>query len=267
MTVNSYLNSVSNAAIVRDLEKESIKRSISTLQTKLAHYFPKQLSNHFIFGSYSRGTILPRGMDAQSDVDYMIVFEDSSRKPQTHLNQLRQFVGKYYSNSEIYQSNPTIVLSLNHIRFELVPATRNFWSGLQIPAKASDYLDWMDTDPTGFNNKLTAANQAYGNQIKPLVRVMKYWNAVNSYPFESYNLEQSIVGHGFGFFGLLSGRQLKDYFFEFVEELEAGWLAPKWKQAAVSRAKQIVAKSKSFEAQGFSSLAEDEIKRLLPPLR
>lgn len=265
MSVNSHLTGLSNVAIVRDHEKESINRSIITLQSRLSNYFPGQLSDHFIFGSYSRGTILPRNMDVRSDVDYMIVFENSSNKPQTYLNQLRRFVVRYYATSEIYQSNPTIVLSLNHIRFELVPAIKSFWSGLQIPAKASDYQDWMDTDPRGFNNTLSTANQTHSNLIKPLVRILKYWNANASYPFESYLLEQKIAETGF-FFRSLIGGQLKDYFNDFVDEVTLDFFAPKWKKDALERLKRIAGEAKRLEEQGFVALAETEIKKLLPML-
>lgn len=263
MTVNSYLSNLFNTAIIRDQEQESIRRSIATLQSRLNRYFGADITQQVVFGSYSRGTILPRSMDENSDVDYMIVFADDSSRPQTYLNRLRRFVDKYYTRSEISQSNPTIVLSLSHIRFELVPAINSCFSGLQIPTKASDYGDWINTDPTYFNQKLINANQLHGNLIKPLVRVVKYWNAKNRYPFESYSLEQGIVQHGFGFIG---GYQMKDYFYEYIEEMEAGFFAPKWKQEAVSRAQQLAAEAKSQERRGYSVSAEAAIKRLLPPL-
>lgn len=266
MTVNSYLTNLAGSAIIRDQEKESIRRSVATLQNRLNQYFGTDIIQQLIFGSYSRVTILPRSMDTNSDVDYMVVFTDSSSRPQTYLNRLRRFVEQYYARSEITQSNPTIVLSLNHIKFELVPAINHWLSGLQIPAKASAYDDWMDTDPTGFNRELSNANQANGNQIKPLVRVMKYWNARSGYPFESYALEQDIVRHSFGFFGLLGGQQLKDYFYDYIDDMSEGLFAPKYKQEAVARARQLVSQAKLEERQDYPVTAEGTIKRLLPPL-
>ena len=263
MTVNSYLTNLANTAIIRDQERESIRLSIETLQSRLAQYFNSDITKQFIFGSYSRGTILPRSMDEKSDVDYMVVFADNSSRPQTYLNRLRRFVEQHYSQSEIFQSNPTIVLSLCHIRFELLPAVNGLLSGLQIPAKASDYEDWISTDPTGFKQELVNANQNYGNQIKPLVRVVKYWNARSGYPFESYSLEQNIVQHGFRFLSLLCGRQLKDYFYDYIEGMDAGLSAPKWKQEAVSRARQLAKKAKSQECQGDTASGEATIKKLL----
>src|SRR5260370_9100413 len=49
------------------------------------------IAQHFRFGSSTRGTILPRSMDEQSDIDYMVVFSDGSATPQTYLNRLKSF--------------------------------------------------------------------------------------------------------------------------------------------------------------------------------
>ncbi|MCU7829585.1 MAG: nucleotidyltransferase domain-containing protein [Candidatus Thiodiazotropha sp. (ex Myrtea sp. 'scaly one' KF741663)] len=267
MSVNSYICGLADMAIIRDQERLSIQRSITALKARLNSYFEDEIKDSIIFGSYSRGTILPRLMDANSDIDYMIVFADSSIRPQTHLDRLRRFVELHYSRSEIYQSHPTIVLSLNHIRFELVPAIHGWLTGINIPAKASDYEDWISTDPNAFNEELITANQSHGNKIKPLIRLMKYWNGINNYPFESYSLEQDIIEHGFGFFGLFGGRQLKDYFFKYIEEgLDLHIFAPKWKKDAVSRAKQLAINAYWQESDGYAEAAERTIYRLLPPI-
>lgn len=267
MTINSYLMGIANSSILRDQVKQDIQRSIATLNTRLQEYFGGDVSRTLVFGSYSRGTILPRSMDPYADVDLMVVFADGSYRPQTYLDKLRRFTEFRYASSEIAQSNPTIVLNLNHIRFELVPATESWLSGLQIPAPASDYRDWIETDPTGFNGELTQTNQSYKNLIKPLIRVMKYWNAKAGYPFESYGLEQAIVGRGFYLIGLWNNNaQLKDYFFDFAEGLSVGWGAPQGKQNAVSRLKEVVAQAKTLEARGSDAAAETVIAKLLPPL-
>lgn len=267
MTINSYLAGIANSAILRDQTKQGIQVSVTTLQSRLQEYFGADISRTVVFGSYSRGTILPRSMDPNADVDLMVVFADGSSRPQTYLDRLRRFAGFRYASSEIAQSSPTIVLTLNHIRFELVPATESWFSGLRIPASASDYRDWIETDPTGFNGELSQTNAAYNNQIKPLVRVMKYWNAKAGYPYESYALEQAIVGRGFYLIGLWNNNpQLKDYFFDFAEGLSASWSASQTKQNAVNRLKEVVSQAKELEACGSMMAAESAIKKLLPPL-
>lgn len=267
MTINAYLTSLASNAIIRDSEKASIQTSISTLQTRLNTYFGKQLSDHFIFGSYRRGTILPRGIDEHSDIDYMVVFSDGDYKPQTYLDKLKRFTDYYYPSSSIRQSNPTIILSLNHIHFELVPAIKDDWyEQLQIPAKASSFNTWIETDPNNFNSELTNTNQNNNNLIKPLIRLVKYWNAQNGYPFESYSLEQKIVNHGFNVFGLLTTKNLWQYFSEFMEELELPWGAATWKAEKLNRVKALISEARLAESLGHIESSKIKIKQLIPPL-
>ncbi len=144
MSVNSYLTNLSSKLIIRDTEKESIKKSYDTLCSRLKSYFGNEITFVKKFGSYQRNTILPRKNDDNSDVDVMVLFRDDSYKPKTYLKKLRNFAEIYYSSSEIYPSHPTVVLELNHIKFELVPSIETvFWSSYnyQIPAKSTDYED------------------------------------------------------------------------------------------------------------------------------
>ncbi len=268
MTVNSYVTNLANSAILRDTEKQSIQRSISTIQSRLNSYFGGEVAKHFLFGSYTRGTILPRSMDQRSDIDYMVVFNDSNFQPQTYLNKLNRFVNTYYSSSEISQSNPTIVLSLNHIKFELVPAISTWLSGLKIPAKASAFDSWIETDPNDFNQTLVAANQANSNMIKPMVRLVKYWNAKNNYVFESYELEKMLTEKSYWHIGGLlgSGGQFKDYFLDAMGSLDVGWNAAQYKKDAVNRAHQLVKEVEYYQKRNMEAEAENRIKRLIPPI-
>jgi len=77
------------------------------------------------------------------NVDYMVIFENPNNyKPQTLLNYLKNFVNHYYRTSEIYQSHPTIVLELNHITFELVPAKKDILGTVYISSPSSSYEEW-----------------------------------------------------------------------------------------------------------------------------
>lgn len=55
----------------------------------------------------------------------------------------------------------------------------------------------MNTDPTGFNKRLTEANTKYGNLVKPMVRLFKRWNAWNNYVFSTFELEEIITDVNF----------------------------------------------------------------------
>lgn len=259
MTILSHLKNVSSNAVLSSSELDSINLSLSTLEKRLDLYFGSDIKRKFKFGSSTRGTILPRKMDSQSDIDYMVVFKNSDYKPSTYLQQIRRFVEAYYSSSEIYQSSPTIVLNLNHIKFEIVPAIESWYSGLQIPAPASDFVEWMDTDPNDFNTTLTSSNVSNDSKIKPLIRLIKYWNAQNSYPFESFLLEKEIVNMNFWF-----ETDIKDYFYTAINNLNVGIFAPQWKIDKLAKAKRILSEAKRLEFENMPYSAEVEIRKLVP---
>lgn len=265
MSVNSYLYGLAHSAVLRDYERESVQRSLNVLKVRLNQFFGDELSEHFTFGSYTRGTILPRGLDHNSDIDYMVVFKDSSFQPQTYLDKLRRFVNHYYSTSDIKQSNPTIILNLNHIRFELVPAIHPWWHGLRIPARTSDWNRWIDTDPNDFNKELTNANKGNNNLIKPTIRLAKYWNALNNYPYPSYELEKMLVRKSYLLAGgLLSTPVLKDYFFYAMKSLSADYGDSQAKHGALIKLHGSIRIIEGLIDEGLDASAEQELQKLLP---
>lgn len=262
MSVQTHLKNLSSDLNLKQDEKDKIKKSIETLSSRLDSYFADQIKDHFKFGSYTRGTILPRKADDQSDVDYMVIFENPNNyKPQTLLNYLKNFVNYYYSTSDIHQSHPTIVLELNHIKFELVPAKKDIWGTIYIPSPSSSYQEWMITDPNAFNEKLTDANVNYSYEIKPLVRLMKYWNRLNGSYLSSYDLENWIVGNLYW-----NCSNLKDFVYSTFEKLSYNYSDPQGYKNKIDRAKKIISKTKEYETDNMPYSAESEIKKLFPNL-
>jgi hypothetical protein len=236
-------------------EQSSIKTSISALQDRIGWHFPSgTIREHFRFGSSTRGTILPRAMDEHSDIDYMIVFSENNATPQTYLNRLKAFVEKYYASSDIRQSSPTIVLELNHIKFDLVPATTDGLGSFQIPNGSGG---WMSTNPNDFNSTLEAANKAKGFLIKPSIRLTKYWNAKSGYPFDSFGLEKWICGLNFW-----GANNQRDYLFSIFDNLNADYSNAQWINNEITRAKNIVSNIRQYERDEMPVSAETEVKKL-----
>lgn len=256
MSVLSFLTDTASKAVLSSTEQASITTSTTKLRTCIEYYFPSgTITQHFRFGSSTRGTILPRSMDERSDIDYMMVFSEGEATPQTYLNRLRSFVEKYYSSSEIYQSSPTIVLELNHIKFDLVPATKTWLNELLIPNGSGG---WMSTNPNDFNSTLEAKNKEHGSLIKPTIRLLKFWNATAQFPFpSSFELEKWVCGISFW---PLSNQ--KEYFFTVIDNLtERLWYTQR-SNNEIARAKDIVASVRQYEKDDKPERAEDKIKSL-----
>lgn len=269
MSLNGYLTRLSRAAYVRDLERQQIDRSAREIRRRIERHFGDVVREQKFFGSYERGTILPRYMDDSSDVDLMIIFKDDGSKPQTHIDRLRRFADKWYPQSARSQSSPTFALELQHVRFELVPAIEGWWSGIKIPAPKSDLNDWLETDPEAFSQELTQKNRGNGDLIKPLCRILKYWNIRMGRPYESYALEQMIVAHGYQNLvgALLYGRlDLWGYFHSFASMLTemSIYEMSSVEKCAIDRLQTAVAKIDQYQRSGDSLNAENVLQRLLP---
>lgn len=256
MSVLSFLTDTARSAVLSTTEQSSITTSISTLQKRLEQHFSNGvIKQHFRFGSSTRGTILPRSMDEHSDIDYMVVFSENNATPQTYLNRLRVFVEKYYKTSDIRQSSPTIVLELNHIKFDLVPATTAWLGELQIP---DGFGNWMKTNPNDFNAILENKNKQNQSLIKPSIRLFKYWNATAGFPFRSsFEMEKWVCNLGFWL-----ENNLMEYFFKIFDNLNTSLSSSKWVNDEITRAKKIVANVRQYEKAGQPMMAENEIRKL-----
>lgn len=255
MSINSYLSNLASSLVLSESEKSSITTSINTLESRLDCWFGDDIVKKFVFGSYARGTILPRKADSNSDIDIMVVFSNPDLyQPQTFLNRLKTFVEYYYSTSIVYQSSPTIVLELNHIKFELTPAY--CLSGLYyIP---NGPTKWMFTDPDGFYKTLTECNANNGYKIKPIVRLIKHWNIQKNYRnLASYSLEKRIAEDMKYSYALCSS------YVEYVRRaLEA--IKPLSDYSRINAAISHIDKAIEYENDSRPYSALEEIKKVFP---
>ena len=221
-TINNYISNLTNTLFIShgSTERTNINSSITSIKRKLNAHFGDKISEIILFGSYSRGTILPRKYDTNSDIDIMIVFNTNDyneKTAETYRNNLKSFADLKYPRSLVSKDLPSIVVELQSIKFDLVPAVINStWmsSTIYIPNSGNE---WQETDPNGFNSDLTTANQQYGNIVKPIIRLMKYWNTRNGSPYDSFELEQIVSKMNF------SGDNYEKGFFYAVDQLPTSW--------------------------------------------
>jgi predicted nucleotidyltransferase len=255
VSVLSYLEERASEAVLSRQEKDSINRSIRNLRMRLDTHFGNQVANHFQFGSTMRGTNLPRTLDDLSDVDLMVVFSDTDKTPQTYLDRLRGFVETHFRRSIVRQEHPTIVLELDHIKFDLVPAINSWWSGLTIPDKDGA---WQGTDPDGFNKELAERHAQCDKKLRPAIRLIKCWNANNGYPFESFGLEKWIVERNYW-----TCESLRDYVFAIIDKLDPHMGNAQWRIDCIRRAQQLAANIRDLEMRE-PRRAEGELRKLIP---
>jgi hypothetical protein len=188
----------------------------------------------------------------------MVVFDNSfGYSPNTYLGYLRRFAEQRYSTSEVYRSSPTIVLELEHIRFELVPAYA-YYGSYYIPSPKSDTPGWILTDPFSLGAELTRLNSSYRHLLKPTIRLIKHWNAHKIFIYESYSLEKSLCQ--VGYYGL--GR--KQCFYRAVASLNTYGLST-YNANRVQSFKNSIKEVERNEEE-FPDWAETTVRKLLPEI-
>lgn len=199
-------------------EKTKIETSLSNIKKKLISDFGDRILSVSEFGSYARKTILPRNYDDRSDIDLLIVFdhENINVNPSTYRKHLHEFAERFYSNSISYKSKPSVVIELNHINYDLVPAYKEdtgfFSTNIETFIPKND-TEWRSTNIKGFSEKLEVVNKKYDFNVKRVIRLLKAWNAKVSHPLESYFFEQEIADMNF------SGDNLEAGFFYAIDHL------------------------------------------------
>lgn len=256
MSVDSYLSDLGSSLVVKDGEKLSINRSVDTLISRANTYFGG-FDRCLVFGSYTRGTILPRKADDHSDVDIMMVFDDDDDyRPQAYINRIKKFAEGKYWNSIVHQDRPSVVLDMQHIRIEMTPGKNYGVEGwYYIPLDAST---WQLTKPNSFNSDLVRCNGNNGYKIKPVIRLMKHWNVSKNYrALPSFELESTLVDALMYKYPSCSS---------YADYVLASFEAIRW-ETSTSRVERAISKVKNAianEASGFPYIALSEIKDVFP---
>lgn len=262
MTVLGYLENLARDLNIAEKEKVFIDNSTQTIKKRLESYFEGELIDVLQFGSSTRNTMLPRAADSQSDVDYLIVF-NSGYTPQTYLNKLKRFADKYYSYSITRQARPSVVLELNHLKFDLVPGLNSLLWGYKIPSpKDFTFENWKFTDPFSLNDDINEMNKQNGYKLKQAIRILKYWNAKNRYVYNSFELESQLVEHSYYWCN-----NLKEYFYEAVNCVSyRSFFMPDYKKTKLKLLEEKKAYVKKMDELGNTDESIQELEKLVPPL-
>jgi predicted nucleotidyltransferase len=260
--LNNHLKRISSELFIKYSGEERLKvdKSVNNIIDKLDEYFDDEIDESILFGSYTRDTILPRRFDPNSDIDLLIQFntEDYNKlKPESYRSQLKKIAEDNYPYSIVVKDHPSIVLELNHIKFDLVPAIFDkgiFYDTIEIPDKNGG---WMETEPSKFNNDLTKGNTRYNSIVKPIIRLIKYWNASHGYPYFTFELETAIADMDFCNDNLESG-------FLFAIKKLSGYDLPEWAVNKVDVLKSDAKWIKEYLEREEISKAKKILERILP---
>jgi hypothetical protein len=137
----------------------------------------------YLSGSYARDTaIYPL-----DDVDIIFVIDPNywvsglallfeKPRPEAVLQTFASAIRYRYPVSSTYGQRRSVRLELYHLDIDCVPAIEESAGSdfVWIPDRSAD--DWIKSSPKRHSAQATAVNQLNGGKLKPLVKLLKYWN-------------------------------------------------------------------------------------------
>jgi len=263
MDVNQHLDQLTRSLALDPQEKSKIETSYKYIEGKIWEFYREELKSVGVFGSFERNTLLPRAIDEKSDVDIMVILKEGKLKTQTYLTQLRDFAATYYKGSERYQDFPTFAIDLNHIRFEIVPAYYDsvFLGSdeLKIPGPKAEDVEWITTDPVEFRRKVEAKDKEEKGMFLPLIRIIKYWNVINNYPFSSYVIESHLLNKS----DYWNCKTSKDYLMDAIDHMDET-IGDDKQQSCIRALKQMRQRIIVLEKNAMTEYALIEIQKQFP---
>ena len=164
------------------------QKNASARQQEVRDYLDTKFSiaNSFLTGSYARYT----KTKPLKDIDIFFVLKDSERHyrgkaPSAVINAFYDALVEKYGEKAVRKQSRSVNVDFGvHVDAEdntdyrilsvdVVPA---FPEGDEYEIPDTDTGRWIKTNPKIHAEKATAAHQAFSNEWKGLVRMVKYWN-------------------------------------------------------------------------------------------
>lgn len=253
--IHSYYLELSKALIFSTEKRERIDISIEYFKQKIWGQFQDRLVEVVVFGSYSRDTIIIE--DDEADVDIVVIYKTREVQPDTYLKQIKSFCEDTYNRSTIYQDHPTIVIDMEHIKFEIVPSIYVSPGVVKIPAPRSKELKWVHTNPKDLITKVQAKDKNNKNLILPVIRILKYWNTLNDRPFSSFQIERAVVDK------IYTCSTVKQYFSIAISAVEA-IASNDLQKKSMRKLREKLKRLYILETNNFHEYIEQELNSFLP---
>lgn len=251
-------------------------------QTEVREYLDTKfkIDRSFLTGSYARWT----KTKPLKDVDIFFVLKKDEehyrqKAPSAVLTDFQDaLAGKYGKNAVRKQARSInidfgIVADVDDntdyrvISVDAVPA---FASGENYEIPDGDLGKWIKTNPEIHKDKATAAHQAYSNEWKGLVRMVKYWNNNSKHGADkpikpSFLIEVMALECLYGGWGGSFDREIQSLFATLADRIMDEWPDPAGLGPPVSNSMDAARKARAQKmlraAEREATLAIDLVRR------
>lgn len=264
--IDQFLTSISKVLNVPRTTTAQVDAKILDVRKKFSQHTSANVLSVVPFGAYTRGTLLPLDYDRRASVGLLVQFSDTGLHPQTYLDRIEHLLCASYPSRSHLRDATSITLPAHPYPLRLVPALDAGHAGFRIPAQ-NMVSGWRHANPAEFSRRLDFADQFNQKLIRPLIRVIKYWNGVNAYPFHPFHLEYEIVNKGYQYLGgSLSAPRLFNYIHDFLSNCGLHDLTTPRKHKLLKRTRVLLDRCHRLDEGGRRDAAMKCVAEILPAL-
>ncbi len=197
ITISDAFKKFKSRLELTDREQEDASRRQQNIREFLREQF--EIETDFLTGSYARWTKTKPLRDV--DIFFVLGKKDAgfrSKRPRVVLDKVREVLAPKYGTERVSLGRRSVQVDFGVqvvedssndqvMSVDMVPAFRH-GSHYEIPDRVTG--EWVPTDPEVHAELTTKANEAFSEEWKPLVKMLKKWNETNGKPVKpSFLLE------------------------------------------------------------------------------
>ena len=238
LTISEAFEKFKSRLEISASEQQDASRRQQSIRERLRHGLA--VATDLLTGSYARDT----KTRPLKDVDIFVVLEESEaayldKAPDVVLDRVMEVLKADYAG-RTSKGNRSIRIDFGDVAladaqvtsFDIVPAFAR-GGAYRIPDRLQ--RGWITTNPRIHAEMATAANVAFSNQWKPIVKMIKKWNDHKDRPVKpSFLLEVMALELLDGSWGSSYPRELRQFFASASTRLDQEWRDPAGLGPAVS---------------------------------
>jgi predicted nucleotidyltransferase len=278
MTVNDAFRKLKSRLELNDKEQANASARHNEVRDYLDTKF--EIERSFLTGSYARHT----KTKPLKDIDIFFVLKKSgkdyrSQAPSVVLGDFHDALVKKYGKDAVRKQSRSVNVDFGVVvdaddntdyRVMSIDAVPAYAAGDDYEIPDDDTGKWIKTNPETHASKGTAAHQAYSNEWKGLVRMVKYWNNNARHGKEkpvkpSFLIEVMALQ---GLYGDWQGRfdyEIQAFFSTLADRIFDEWPDPAGLGPAISDGMDATQKKRAREllqaASREASIAIDHVRR------
>lgn len=277
LTVDEAFRKFKSRLELNDREQKNASDRQNEVRDYLVTKFA--ISRSFLTGSYRRHT----KTKPLRDIDIFFVLAEferdyRSKAPSVVINAFYDALVEKYGAKAVRKQSRSINVDFGVVidaddntdyRIVSVDVVPAFDHGDDYEIPDADIGKWIETNPEVHATKATAAHQAYSNEWKGLVRMMKYWNnnpCHGEKPIKpSFLIEVMALQCLHGGWGGSFDREIQAFFATLADRIDEAWPDPAGLGPPVSdgmdAARKARAKTLLRAAEREATLAIDHVRR------